>query len=77
MVGNVRIDARFAASSTDKVQAIAKELVTLPADVIIAHTTPAATALRRETGAIPIVFIAVADPIGAGRQPCRKEARLA
>ena len=63
---NVRIDARFAASSTDKVHAIAKELVALPADVIIAHTTPAAVALRRETRAIPIVFIAVADPIGAG-----------
>src|SRR5262249_5087289 len=39
---NVRIDARFAASSTDKVHEIAKELVALPADVIIAHTTPAA-----------------------------------
>ena len=62
---NVRIDARFA-SSGDRAQTIAKELVALPADVIVAHTTPAAAALRRETSAIPIVFIAVSDPVGAG-----------
>jgi putative tryptophan/tyrosine transport system substrate-binding protein len=63
---NVRIDARFVASRTDRVQAIAKELIALPADIIVAHTTPAAAALQRETRAIPVVFVAVADPVGAG-----------
>src|SRR3989442_460075 len=64
---NVRIDLRFApASSADQAQALAKELVALQPDVILAHTTPIAAALQREGRAIPIVFLSVSDPIGSG-----------
>jgi putative ABC transport system substrate-binding protein len=64
---NVRIDYRFApAASPDQVQLFAKELVALRPDVIFTHTTPVVTALQRETRAIPIVFAAIADPIGSG-----------
>jgi putative ABC transport system substrate-binding protein len=64
---NVRIDTRFApASSADQAQALAKELVALQPDVILAQTTPIAAALQRESRAIPIVFVNVSDPIGSG-----------
>jgi putative tryptophan/tyrosine transport system substrate-binding protein len=64
---NLRIDYRFApAASPDQAQPFAKELVALRPDVIFAQTTPIVTALQRETRAIPIVFAAIADPIGSG-----------
>ena len=64
---NVRIDYPFApASSPDQVQLFAKELVAMRPDVIFAQTTPVVAALQRETRTIPIVFAALADPIGSG-----------
>jgi putative ABC transport system substrate-binding protein len=63
---NVRIDYRFAAASADQFQPLAKQLVALQPDVILAHTTPVAAALQRESRVIPIVFVNVSDPIGAG-----------
>jgi len=35
-------------------------------DAILANTTPVTVALHRETQAIPIIFVIVSDPIGAG-----------
>jgi putative ABC transport system substrate-binding protein len=63
---NVRIDYRFAHANVDQHQTLAKDLVALQPDVILAHLTPVAAALRRETRAIPIVFVGVSDPIGSG-----------
>ena len=63
---NVRIDYRFAAGRSDQFQPLAKELVALQPDVILAHTTPVVAALQRESHAIPIVFVNVSDPIGSG-----------
>jgi putative ABC transport system substrate-binding protein len=63
---NVHIDTRFAAGSADRYQPLARELVALQPDVILAHTTPVAEALGRESSAIPIVFVMVSDPIGSG-----------
>jgi putative ABC transport system substrate-binding protein len=63
---NVNIEARFAGSSPDRYQPLATELVALQPDVILAHTTMAAVALQRETRTIPIIFVNVSDPIGAG-----------
>ena len=62
----VRIDTRFAAASPDQFQAFAKELLALQPDVIFADTTPAVTALLRESRTVPIVFNGVSDPIGSG-----------
>jgi putative ABC transport system substrate-binding protein len=62
----VRIDVRWAAGSVDRMRAFAKELVQLQPDVIVAGATPATAALQRETRAIPIVFVVVSDPVGAG-----------
>jgi putative ABC transport system substrate-binding protein len=63
--GNVRIDYRFAPASA-QAQVFAKELVALQPDVILSHSTPVTAALQRESRTIPIVFAAVADPIGSG-----------
>jgi putative ABC transport system substrate-binding protein len=63
---NVRLDYRFAAGSSDQYPALAKELIALDPDVILAHTTLVTAALQRETRTIPIVFVNVSDPIGSG-----------
>jgi putative ABC transport system substrate-binding protein len=63
---NVRIDIRFAAAKADRYQTLAKELVAMRPDVILAHSTPVVAALQQESGAIPIVFVTVSDPIGSG-----------
>jgi putative tryptophan/tyrosine transport system substrate-binding protein len=62
---NVRIDIRFT-PATAQVQMLAKELVALQPDVILAHSTPVTAALQRESRTIPIVFAAIVDPIGSG-----------
>ena len=50
----------------DQYQALAKELVALQPDVILAHRPRSPPRLQRETATIPIVFINVSDPIGSG-----------
>jgi putative ABC transport system substrate-binding protein len=64
--GNVLIDYRFAAGRADQFQTLAKELLALRPDVILAHTTPVTATLQRESREIPIVFVNVSDPIGSG-----------
>src|SRR5216683_5989432 len=62
---NVRIDTRFAPAGA-QAQVLAKELVDLRPDVLLAHSAQIAAVLQRQTRAIPIVFVNVSDPIGAG-----------
>jgi putative ABC transport system substrate-binding protein len=63
---NVRMDVRWAAGNPDRMRTFAKELVDLQCDVILSQTTPVTAALHRETQTIPIIFVMVADPVGAG-----------
>ena len=62
---NVRVEYRFAPASA-QAQVLAKELVALRPEVILAHTTPVTAALQQESSTIPIVFAAIADPVGSG-----------
>jgi putative ABC transport system substrate-binding protein len=62
---NIHIDYRFAPAGA-QVQERAQELIALQPDAILAHTTPVTAALQRETRTIPIVFVNVSDPVGAG-----------
>jgi ABC-type uncharacterized transport system substrate-binding protein len=62
----VRIDHRFADGDPGRHAALARDLVALQPDVLIAYSTPIAAALRHESGTIPIVFANVSDPIGSG-----------
>jgi putative tryptophan/tyrosine transport system substrate-binding protein len=62
---NFQIEVRWGGDA-NKIRASAKELVDLRPDAIFSQTTPAITALARETQTIPIVFVLVSDPIGSG-----------
>jgi putative ABC transport system substrate-binding protein len=64
--GNIQFDVRWGAGNVDRMQGFARELVGLRPDLIVAATTPATAALQRETRTIPIVFVTVSDPVGAG-----------
>ena len=63
---NIRIERRYAKGSAQEAQALARELVGLEPDVMFATATILAGALQRESRVIPIVFVGVSDPIGAG-----------
>jgi putative tryptophan/tyrosine transport system substrate-binding protein len=63
---NVTLDYRWPGSAPARLRTHAAELVHLKPDVLLAGATPAATALKNETGSIPIVFANVADPVGQG-----------
>jgi putative tryptophan/tyrosine transport system substrate-binding protein len=62
---NVRIDTRYAPAGA-QAQVLAKELVDLRPDVLLAHSAQITAALHRQTHTIPIVFVNVSDPIGTG-----------
>jgi ABC-type uncharacterized transport system substrate-binding protein len=63
---NVRIDYRFAANNPDQYQPLAKQLIRLQPDVLLAYTTPIAAALQQQSHVVPIVFANVSDPVGSG-----------
>jgi putative ABC transport system substrate-binding protein len=63
---NLRIEMRFAAGKSDRFVSLARELIALQPDVIVAQSTPVTAILQQETRAIPIVFTYVSDPIGSG-----------
>jgi putative tryptophan/tyrosine transport system substrate-binding protein len=62
----VVIEFRWGAGNLDQMQSYAKELISLVPDVVVAESTPAAAALRRESGTTPVVFMQVANPVGSG-----------
>jgi putative tryptophan/tyrosine transport system substrate-binding protein len=63
---NLDIEYRWTAGEPVRAQAQAKEIVELGVDVIVANGTPALVAARRASETIPIVFVAVADPVAQG-----------
>src|SRR5260370_12019463 len=63
---NVRIGSRWGGGDVTRMEVLAKELVALQPDVILAATVPVTAALQRETRTIPIVFVYVADPVASG-----------
>jgi putative ABC transport system substrate-binding protein len=63
---NVRIDIRWAAGDADRIRQHATELVVLTPDVILAIGTAVTGSLRQATRTVPIVFVNVSDPVGAG-----------
>jgi putative tryptophan/tyrosine transport system substrate-binding protein len=61
---NVRIDYRWA-RDVNSISRHATELVALAPDVILANANPSVVALQRATPSVPIVFVAVTDPVAA------------
>jgi len=63
---NVRIETRFGAVTPEQIHASAKELLAFQPEVILANAPQVARELQRASRTIPIVFVAVSDPIGGG-----------
>jgi putative tryptophan/tyrosine transport system substrate-binding protein len=63
---NVRIETRWGGGETDTIGKRARELVALTPDIILSTGNVAMPPLLRATRTVPIVFVSVADPVGAG-----------
>ena len=62
---NLRMDVRWTGDDTNRIRALAQELVRLQPDIILTDSTPATAAVQRETRTIPIVFAGVGDPVAS------------
>lgn len=63
---NAKIDYRLGASDAERMRRHVGELVALAPDVILANGTSAVGPLLEATRSVPIVFVQVSDPVGAG-----------
>ena len=63
---NVKIDYRWSLGDADKARRYASEVVALAPDVILAVGSVNLTPLLQATRTVPIVFVGVVDPVGAG-----------
>jgi putative ABC transport system substrate-binding protein len=63
---NVMFEQRWAEGNSDRLPALAAELVRLKVDVIVTAATPSALAAKQATTIIPIVMASQSDPVGAG-----------
>jgi len=63
---NVRIEIRWGGGSASAIRKQAADLVALAPDVIFTHGTVTMTPLLEMTRTVPIVFVGVIDPVGAG-----------
>ena len=66
---NVIIEFRWADGKYDQFPALVAELLAAKVDVIITAGTPATLAIKKATSTVPLVFIAVGDPVGTGVVP--------
>jgi putative ABC transport system substrate-binding protein len=63
---NIALEPRFADGRHERLPALVAELVNLKVDVIVSAATPASLAAKKGAGSIPIVIVAVADPVEIG-----------
>ena len=63
---NVRIEFRWAGGDPDQSRFYAGELVGMKPDVILVNNALVMPLLQKETHIIPIVFVAISDPVVAG-----------
>jgi putative ABC transport system substrate-binding protein len=63
---NVQIEIRWGANDVELDSRYAAELVALAPDVVLASGTLSVAAFQRSTRTIPVVFVQVSDPVGAG-----------
>jgi putative ABC transport system substrate-binding protein len=63
---NVQIDIRWGAADAASARKFATEMVALAPDVILTGASVTTAAMQEATRTLPIVFVNVADPVGAG-----------
>jgi putative tryptophan/tyrosine transport system substrate-binding protein len=63
---NISIEYRWAEGNYERFPSLIAELIALNIDVIVTAGTPASLAVKKATTSIPLVMIAVGDPVGTG-----------
>jgi len=63
---NILIEYRWAEGSYERFPALVAELLALNVDVIVTAGTPATLAVKKATTSVPLVMVAVGDPVGTG-----------
>jgi len=63
---NIQVHERYAGGVLDRLPTLARELVALKVDVIVAVAVAASTAASEATARIPIVMVHAGNPVGAG-----------
>jgi putative ABC transport system substrate-binding protein len=63
---NVTVEWRWSQGNTERLPALARELVAVQPDIIVASSTPAVRAAKEATSTIPIVMVAVSFPETTG-----------
>ena len=63
---NLRIEYRWAAGDAERIRRYAAELVALAPDVMLATGAAGVAPMLHATRTVPIVFVLVPDPVGAG-----------
>ena len=63
---NIRIEERWAEGRSERFPDLVADLLKLKVDVIVAAANLGAMAAKKATTTVPIVFVGVADPVGAG-----------
>ena len=66
---NIAIEYRWAEGKYERFPALVAELLAVPVDVIVTAGTPATLAVKKATSTVPLVMIAVGDPVGTGIVP--------
>src|SRR5262249_18282503 len=62
---NIKIEYRWGTGDTRIIRAYAAELIGLAPEVIVARGSTALRTMQQETKSIPILFVAVSDPVGS------------
>jgi putative tryptophan/tyrosine transport system substrate-binding protein len=63
---SLQIDYRWSAANAEDTRKYAAELVALSPDVILVNNSAVLAPLLEKTKSVPIVFVLIADPVGAG-----------
>jgi putative ABC transport system substrate-binding protein len=63
---NIQIEYRWAEGKYERFPALIAELIALKVDVIVTAGTPASLAVKKATTSIPLVMVAVGDPVATG-----------
>jgi putative ABC transport system substrate-binding protein len=63
---NIFIEYRWIEGKYERLLTLINELLSLPVDLIVTAGTPASLAVKKATDSVPLVMIAVGDPVGTG-----------
>lgn len=63
---NISIKYRYADGATERLAGLAADILHLKVDLIVAEVTEATQAVKQATSTVPVVMVAVGDPVAAG-----------